>query len=68
VVINQKSLPFDDVNVATKINDLLQRCDRIRRGSEITRPHLFDERGERHARQVAQRDQLEESSTSGNPR
>ncbi len=43
-------------NVAAKLEQLLARCDRIRRGSEINRPVYFGAGGEQHAREVARRD------------
>ena len=46
---------FDDA-VASRIEALLARCDRVRRGSEIDRPTRFDEQGQQHANQVAARD------------
>lgn len=45
-----------DETVASRIEALLARCDRIRLASDLDRPTRFDERGEAHARQVAQRD------------
>lgn len=47
---------FDDT-VASRIEALLAKCDRIRRGVDIDRPHMFDTAGEKHANHVAQRDQ-----------
>jgi hypothetical protein len=52
----QRSIAPDSDNVATKIDQLLARVAGIRRGSECSRPVRFDQRGERHAREVAQRD------------
>lgn len=42
--------------VNDRLESLLARCDRIRRGTAITRPTRFDEQGQRHAEQVAARD------------
>ncbi len=42
--------------VNERIAQLLERCDRLKRGSECSRPVLFDERGQQHAAAVAQRD------------
>jgi hypothetical protein len=47
---------FDDT-VASRIDQLLQRCDRIRRGSVIDRPVVFDAAGQRHAASIAAADQ-----------
>lgn len=43
-------------SVADRIEALLARCDRIRRGSECQRPTRFNAAGERHARAVAAQD------------
>ena len=55
---------FDDT-VASRIDQLLQRCNRIRRGTEIDRPHVFNRDGQRHARTIAQRDAAPRESQSG---
>lgn len=44
---------FDD-DVSQKIQSLLERCNKIRRASDL--PTGFDERGERHARRIAAAD------------
>jgi len=46
----------EPTNVATKIELLLQRCDRLRRGSECERPTRFNQQSEPHAQQVAAAD------------
>jgi hypothetical protein len=43
-------------NVATRIDQLLARCDRLTRGSDM-RSTTFDARGAAHAQSVATRDQ-----------
>jgi hypothetical protein len=48
---------FDDT-VASRIEALLARCEGIRRGSECSRPVMFDQRGERHARSVAEAERV----------
>jgi len=44
-------------SVAARLEALLARCDRIRLARDLDRPHIFNAEGERHAQQVAQRDQ-----------
>ena len=53
--MTQQQLNFD-ANVRDGIESLLARCDRIHRGSEISRPHVFDDAGQRHAASVAAKD------------
>lgn len=43
-------------SVAARLEALLARCDRIRRGSDCPRPVRFDRRGQRHAEQVAKQE------------
>lgn len=45
-----------NISVSDKIADLLDRVEGVKRGSDLARPTLFDERGERHANQVAEGD------------
>lgn len=52
--MTQQQLNFDE-RVADRIEALLARCDRLRRGSDL-RPVLFDERGEAHAAAVAKQE------------
>lgn len=60
--LSERALSFDadivvvDCTVATRIQTLLDRCDRIRRGTEIGRPIRFDRDGERHVNSVAMRE------------
>jgi hypothetical protein len=50
----QRPLQFEQ-RVDDKIESLLARCDRLQRGSDL---HvLFDDRGEREAKEIARRDQ-----------
>lgn len=51
---------FDD-NVANRIEALLARCDRIRKGSDLARPTRFDARGEQHAQRIAAADRQQEN-------
>jgi hypothetical protein len=51
---SQRTLNFDQT-VRDRIESLLARCDQLRRGSDL-RHVTFDERGEREARAVAERD------------
>lgn len=51
------STAIEPINVASRIDQLLQRCDRIRRGSEIDRPVVFNHAGQRHAASIAAADQ-----------
>lgn len=53
-----------DETVSSRIEALLARCDRIRRGSEINRPVYFGARGEQHANRVAARDRQPERRSS----
>lgn len=48
----QLPLPLD-ASVSAKLEALLARCDRVKRGTEITKPTVFNAAGEQHAREVA---------------
>lgn len=43
-------------NIAAELDELLKRCEALRRGSEIGRPTMFDAAGEAHAKIVAAAD------------
>jgi hypothetical protein len=56
-----------ETNVAVKIEQLLDRVAKLTTADKL-KPTRFNARGEQHARRVAQADQVEDSSTSGNHR
>jgi len=45
-----------NVSVSDKITALLERTDKLKRGSEISRPTTFDDAGAAHAAAVAATD------------
>lgn len=51
--MTQKTIVFDN-DTASKIERLLARCDRIKRGSDLK--HVFDARGQREAEAIAERE------------
>ena len=53
--MEKQQLTFSN-GVASRVERLLARCDRIRRGTEIDRPTTFDRAGEAHAREIARKD------------
>ena len=52
----QTTIKFEQ-RVDDRIQSLLARVEGVQRGSDISRPTKFDARGERHARNVARRDE-----------
>lgn len=61
--MTQQQLNFDE-RVADRIQSLLARCDQLRRGSDMKSTY-FDERGEREARRVAERDRQHKENQIG---
>ena len=53
--MQRKTTIFED-NVASRIEALLARCDRIRLARDLDRPTTFDARGQAHAEQVAKQE------------
>ncbi len=61
--MTQRVLQFEET-VASRIEALLARCDRVKRARDIGRPTRFDRAGEAHANQIAARDRQPERRSS----
>ena len=61
---HQQWLVAMNAGVADKNTALLERCDRLKRGSECSRPIHFNAEGQRHAEAVARADEVAARSST----
>lgn len=60
--MTQRQMQFDN-GVASRVEQLLQRCGQLKRASTL-KPTRFNREGQQHAQAIAERDQVSFSGTS----